>query len=72
MTIDGEDFGVSAEVGEAVVVGAGVDFAAEAADELHLGVVLHWRRERERGRESLLVLRVIGKRFGFTLIRYVI
>ena len=46
--VDGEDFGVAADVGELVVVGAWVDLAAIAADELGFVVlVVPWRRVLE-------------------------
>jgi len=37
--VDGEDFGVAADVGELVVVGSGLDLAAVAAHELGLVVL---------------------------------
>ena len=38
--VDGEDLGVAADVGELIVVGAGLDLAAVAAHELGLVVLV--------------------------------
>ena len=54
VAVDGEDLGVAGDVGEVVVVGAGLDAAAEAAHELDLG------RGVVEGRAAVVVVVVGG------------